>query len=172
MACLFTDEVNTPKELAKYLKENKIEIPEYRPAVIALIVNKDNEILLQRRGPKSRDEQYKLEDIGGAYEKTDKNFREALLREIREEVGDEAKIKIDFFAGAFLINKFDRRTDSYVNWLFLLYKCTYLGGNLANNEEGKSIGYEFYKYEDLLNSDATNTVLEFWNFYHNEYKDI
>ena len=172
MHCLFTDEVKTPKELEKYLEEHKIDIPEYRPAVIALIVNDENKILLQRRGPKSRDEQYKLEDIGGAYEEDDKNFRKALIREIREEVGNEVQIDINYFAGAFLITKFDRRTNKDVNWLFLLYRCTYRGGNLVNNEEGKSLGYEFYKYEDLVNSDATETVLTFWNFYHNEYKDI
>ncbi len=172
MNCLFTDEVNTPKELTKYLKDHNINIPSYRPAVIALIVDQDNRILLQRRGPKSRDEQFKLEDIGGAYEEDDLTFRAAMNREIREEVGENAKINIDFFVGTFLINKFDSRTNKNVNWLFLLYKCTYKGGTLCIAEPGKCVGYEFYKYEELPTEETAHTTLSFWDFYHQQYKDI
>ena len=172
MQCLFTDEVTNPIDLAEYLKQHNLDLPEYRPAVIALIVNQNNKILLQRRGPKSRDEQFKLEDIGGAYEEDDLTFRAAMNREIREEVGENAKINIDFFVGAFLINKFDSRTNTYVNWLFLLYKCTYLGGELQIAEPGKCLGYEFYSYKDLPLKEIADTTKEFWHFYHQEYKDI
>ncbi len=166
MKCLFTKDVKDIKELESFIKESKIEIPEYRPAVIALILDKEGRILLQRRGPKSRDEQYKLEDIGGAFEEEDKTFREAMMREIREEAGDLAKIDIEEFVGAFLVNKFDSRTNKNVNWLFFLYKCLYKEGELKIAEPLKCEGYEFYKYDDLPKDEVAKTTLEFWDFYY------
>lgn len=169
MQCLFTKDIKDEEELKQYIKDNKIDIPEYRTAVIALIIDSEGRLILQRRGPKSRDEYLKLEDIGGAVEETDEDFKSAIMREIEEEAGPDAKIEIDHFVGAFLVNKFDRRTDKYVNWLFLLYKCNYLGGELKIAEEGKCIGYEFYKYEDLPKEETANTTLAFWDFYFQEY---
>ena len=80
----FDVEVNTKEELERYLSDKKIDLPSYRPAVIALILDNDGNILLQRRGPKSRDEFGMLEDIGGAVEESDLNFRKAMEREIFE----------------------------------------------------------------------------------------
>ena len=78
----FDIEINTKEELSKYLKDKGIELPDYRPAVIALILDKAGNILLQRRGPKSRDGFGMLEDIGGAVEDSDYTFRDAMKREM------------------------------------------------------------------------------------------
>lgn len=164
----FDREIKKLDELEQYLIEKNIKLPEYRCAVIALILDKDNKILLQRRGPKSRDEFNKLEDIGGAFEDTDSSFRDAMNREIIEEVGEEINYTIDELVGASLVNKYDSRTDGYVNWLFLLYKCTYVDGELLINEPGKCLGYEFYRYDELPRDEVAGTTLEFWNFYYNE----
>lgn len=67
----FNREVVDEKDLEVYLKSTGLKLPEYRCAVIALILDKDGRVLLQRRGPKSRDEVGKLEDIGGAVEESD-----------------------------------------------------------------------------------------------------
>lgn len=161
----FNREIINQEDLELYLSEIGLKLPEYRCAVIALILDSDGKILLQRRGPKSRDEIGKLEDIGGAVEETDKSFREAMNREILEEVGNDINYKIDELVGASLITKYDSRSNSDVNWFFLLYKCTYIDGELRINEPGKSLGYEFYSQEDLPIDEVAETTLKFWEFY-------
>lgn len=164
----FDRDINTKEELECYIKEKDLKLPEYRTAVIALILDKDGRILLQRRGPKSRDEIGKLEDIGGAVESIDNNFREAMHREIIEEVGNDINYTIDELVDACLVNKFDSRSNNYVNWLFLLYKCTYIDGELIINEPGKCLGYEFYRYDELPRKEVAKTTLDFWEYYYNK----
>jgi 8-oxo-dGTP pyrophosphatase MutT (NUDIX family) len=161
----FNKEVIDSKDLVEYLKNTGIKLPEYRCAVIALILDREGNILLQRRGPKSRDEVGKLEDIGGAVEDTDLTFRDAMNREILEEVGSDINYTIDELVGASLITKYDSRSNSEVNWFFLLYKCTYIDGELKINEPGKSLGYEFYHQDELPINEVAETTLKFWEFY-------
>ena len=161
MELLFRDSVVTREDVSNVIKNNNIDIPEYRLAVIVVLKDKDNNIILQRRGPKSRDEHNKLEDIGGALEDTDINLIEGLYREIREEVGDLAQIEIKDFVGAVLEPKYDIRTNSTVNWLFCIYNGLYLGGELLINEPGKCLGYEFYKYDELPTDELSYTSIYF-----------
>ena len=168
----FKNEVKDEKELEVYLKNNDLNIPEYRCAVIALMLDKSGRILLQRRGPKSRDEVGMLEDIGGAVENSDVTFRDAMNREIFEEVGSEIKYTIDELLGASLITKYDSRSDSDVNWLFLLYKCTYIDGEIKCNEEGKALGYEWYKYDEFPKDEIASSTLSFWEYYYNKKETL
>lgn len=167
----FNRDIIDEKDLEKFLKDCEIKLPEYRCAVIALFMDKNDNILLQRRGPKSRDEVNKLEDIGGAVEGKDISFREAMDREIIEEAGNDFNYTIDELIGASLVTKYDSRTNKDVNWLFLLYKCTYIDGELKINEPGKCLGYEFYKKEELPIKEVANTTIEFWNYYFDS-KDV
>ena len=112
-----------------------------------------------------------LEDIGGAVEIYDKTFREAMNREIREEVGEDINYIIDGLLGACLITKYDSRNDRDINRLFLLYKCTYIDGELHIKEPGKCLGYEFYKQDELPNDEVAQTTMKFWKLYCNE-KDV
>lgn len=164
----FNREVLDKEDLENYINENNIEIPEYRVAVIALIIDDNGRILLQRRGPKSRDEVGKLEDIGGAYEESDLLFRDALIREISEEAGDKVKYNIESLIGGCLINKFNPRINDNVNWLFLLYECKYDSGEFVCNEDGKALGYEWYKYEEFPEDEVASSTLSFWKYYVNK----
>lgn len=168
MKIIIKKETKTETELKNYLNK-KFALSDFRPAVIALITDKEGNILLQRRGPKSRDEANLLADIGGAVEDKDKTFLDALNREIREEVGNSAQIEVDNFVGGVLKRKYDPRTKKEVNWLFLLYKCTYKGGELLKNERGKCLGYEFYKYENLPYLEMLETTRFFWDYYKKNY---
>lgn len=168
MQLLFIKKIEDKNSLELYINQNNLSLPNYRMAVIALITDKDGRILLQRRGPKSRDENFKLEDIGGAVEDVDKNFIAALYREIKEEVGDEAKFSVDKFVGGFLNTKYDYRINEEINWLFMVYKVTYESGKLYINEPGKCLGYEFYEYDDLPLSEVTESSLYYWNYYFNK----
>lgn len=166
---LLTTEIKDEEELKKYIKNNNIKLPDYKCAVIALITNKKGDVLLQRRGLKSRDDNNLLSDIGGACEAKDKNFKAALLREISEELGQDAQITIDFFVGAYLIKKFDHRIKQYINWLFLIYKCTYIKGTILIPEPDKCLGYEFYPLNKLPLQQMPQTSRDFWQFYKINY---
>lgn len=159
-------ELNDKKELEAYIASHHLDLPDYRCAVIALITDKEGKILLQRRGPKSRDENFKLEDIGGGVEEEDVSFTQAVQREIREEVGDKAQFSIDSFLGCFLNSKYDKRVQQTIHWLFFVYKVTYEGGDLLIQEPGKCLGYEFYFYEDLPKEEVTESSFYYWNYYH------
>lgn len=156
-------------DLREYIKKNFKDMPLYRCAVIGMLFDKDGNIILQRRGPKSRDGNGRLAEVGGAVEECDKTFKEALIRELKEEVGDSVQISIDDFIGGVLENKYDSRTGKDVNWLFLLYNCTYKSGELKCNEEGKSLGYETYGKNEMPYDEMLETTKYFWNYYNNDY---
>lgn len=169
MKLVLKRELETEEALRKFIVDNNIKVPEYRCAVIALLLDKDGRVILQRRGPKSRDDSGLLADIGGAVEEYDKTLEDAMMRELREEVGESAEINIDGFVGGVLQTKYDPRTNADVNWLFLLYKCTYVGGELLCNEDGKALGYEIYEKYELPVNELLETTNYFWNYYLNEY---
>lgn len=169
MKLVLKREFELESDLREYIDNNFNDMPLYRCAVIGMLFDKDGNVIFQRRGPKSRDGNGMLAEIGGAVEEYDKTFKNALMRELREEVGSSAEINIDEFIGGMLQTKFDSRTGKDVNWLFLLYKCTYEAGELKCNEEGKSLGYEVYGKENLPYEEMLDTTKYFWDYYNNGY---
>lgn len=165
MEVIVTEELLNEYEFDEYLKDNKLVIPNYHYAVIALLTDVNRHVILQRRGPKSRDDSNMLADIGGAVEKDDLTFRDALYREIYEEVGNKANIEIDKFVGCFLQKKYEPRSKCDVNWLFMVYKCNYIDGELLINENGKCLGYELFDINNLPKSEMLETTKSFWDFY-------
>lgn len=138
---LFTGKVRNIEELEKKLSKTENVPQKYSVAVEALIFDAAGRWILMERGADCRDEIGKLEGIGGKFE-NDPNFREALAREIREEVGDEANIEI--------LNYFETRKDTvYVNdspkhWIIVSYLCLLKSGELKICEPGFNKG--FYRY--------------------------
>lgn len=72
----------------------KFHFSNQKVGVIAHIETLDGKVLLQQRGIKSRDENGLFEDIGGKVEDTDKTFRDAMIREISEEVGNNIQYEL------------------------------------------------------------------------------
>jgi hypothetical protein len=91
-----------------------------------------------------------------------------MKREIMEEAGNEVRYEIDDLVGGCLINKFNPRSNCDVNWFFLLYKCNYIDGDFICNEDGKSLGYEWYKYEDFPLDEIADSTKSFWDYYYNK----
>lgn len=143
-------------------------LPKYNFAVITIIRDEDNNLYLQRRGKKARDEFLKLEEVGGAFEESDGSFRKAMERELKEEVGDKATILVGNLIGGFINTKYDLRTDKVISWLFLLYESVYKGGELMINEPTKCLGYEKYKMEEVPLKELSNSSIVF-NKYYYEY---
>lgn len=156
MEFLFKLEPQNKEELKELLLKKNILIDDYKIAVILIATDKNKNILLQRRGPKARDEKFKLENIGGGLEPDDLDFKSALRREIKEEVGEEAKFFIDYFLGCFLDNH---------KWLFLVYKGHYSEGELKIMEPGKALGYEFFKLQDLPQDELSEGCFSLFKYY-------
>lgn len=166
MKLVITDEVQDWQDLAQYLSKQQITLPEFRVGVISVLTNQTNQFLLQRRGPKSRTDRFLLSEISGEAETYDSSFRDALMRELEEEVGTEAQFRLDDFIGGFFTTKFDKREQNNVNWLFLFYKGAYLGGQLQIKEPEKCLGYESFAYEDLPVQELCSGSRFINQFYH------
>lgn len=129
--------------------------PNRKIGVIVHIKNDNGDILLQQRGSKSRDENGLFEDVGGKFDDTDTSYKSAVIRELQEEVGEEAVIDIGDSVGIYHCFKND------INWVFIVYLGRYLSGEIKVMEPEKCLGYEFFKYEDAIKSDIVTDGAKF-----------
>lgn len=125
---------------------DKFNYPNQRIGVISIIRNEKGEILLQQRGKKSQDANFLYENIGGSVEEYDENYKEAALREIKEEAGDDLRIETSDSIGIF-----HYESKGY-NWIFVIYLFKYLGGTAQVIEKDKCLGYKFINPKDAINS--------------------
>lgn len=133
----------------------KFHFPNQKVGVIAHIETKDGKILLQQRGIKSRDENGLFEDVGGKVEDTDKTFRDAMIREISEEVGNNIQYGLGQSIGIGHWQKGD------INWIFIIYPVLYIGGTLERLEPEKCIGYRFFQKDEALGSNLVTESCKF-----------
>ena len=125
----------------------KFNYPNQKIGVIAHIENENGEILLQQRGIKSRDENGLYEDIGGKVEPEDVDFKSAIIREIKEEAGDNLDLMFDNSCGIYHCHKKD------IHWIFVVYFVKYLEGEFQVMEIDKCMEYRFFSYDDALDSE-------------------
>ncbi len=125
----------------------KFNFPNQKIGVIAHIENSDGEILLQQRGEKSRDENDLFEEIGGKVDLEDVSLQSAIIREIREEAGEEINLEFIGSIGIYHCFKND------INWIFVIYFAKYIDGNIKVMEPTKCKSYHFFKYEEAIKSD-------------------
>lgn len=145
------DHEATVEDLKKFNFSNQ------KLAVIAYIKDINGKILLQQRGPKSRDENGLFQDISGKIEEYDASFKDALLRELKEEVGNDANININSTIGIYHLYK------NNINWLFIVFECLYLGGELKIIEAGKCLGYKLFNKDEINNSNIVTKSSKFLN---------
>ena len=143
------DHEATVEDIEKFHFSNK------KVGVIAHIETLDGKVLLQQRGVKSRDENGLFEDIGGKVEDTDKTFRDAMIREISEEVGNNIQYELGQSIGIGHWQKGD------INWIFIIYPVLYIGGTLERLEPEKCIGYRFFQKEEALDSNLVTESCKF-----------
>ncbi len=128
----------------------KFNFPNQKIGVIAHIENANGEILLQQRGEKSRDEKGLFEDIGGKVDLEDASFKSAIIREIKEEAGEEINLELSDSIGIFHCFKND------INWIFVIYFAKYINGNIKVMEPTKCKSYHFFKYQEAIKSDIVS----------------
>ncbi len=158
---LFVEEVNNMNELVDKLSEVDEEIDEVKVAVVCFIFDAQGKLILHRRGPGARDEIGKLLAIGGSVNASDASFRDALKRELMEEAGDSAEIRIDDFIGAQLDGKVDRHTGKFINWIILGYTGTIISGELVNSEPDRCVGFEKAFMEEFKEVELSSTANKF-----------
>ncbi len=127
---------------------DRFNYPNQKIGVIAHIENDKGKILLQQRGSNSRDENGLFEYIGGKVEPHDFTFYDAIIREIKEEAGDD--IKLDFNSNSIGIYHCFKNN---INWIFVIYFVKYISGDFKIMEPDKCVDYNFFSYEDAINSE-------------------
>jgi 8-oxo-dGTP pyrophosphatase MutT (NUDIX family) len=114
---------NTRQELQDSLNQ-EVNLPkEYKIAVGSLIFTPKDEILLLERGPVARDSVGKLEGVGGELKASDQDLKQALLREVKEEIGD-VEITIDQCLGYHLLPG-----QKYPYWVIVDFLCRLTSGS-------------------------------------------
>lgn len=166
---LFSEEVQDREELRKKLKNNKNIADDYEIAVIVYAFDNDNNIIFQRRGEACRDERFKLETIGGRVKNEDANFRAALQREIKEEVGEEAEITLEEFIIATYAETFDERYAKKQKWIYLVYKGHFEKGELQVAEPTKNLGYERYQIGEVPVNQLSKGAQELYTIVKEKY---
>ena len=114
-------------------------------AVEVLLFDENDQLVLHRRGPACKDEQYQLEGFGGSIERGESVF-EAANREVREEAGQKCQIRLD----AAVFSKYIKTRSG--EW----YITTVVGrivGEPQITENDKNIGYVRMKLEEALQDD-------------------
>ena len=123
--------------------------------VIIHIYDEFGNVLLQQRGKKSRDENGLYEDVGGRYEESDNNYKDARIREMQEEVGNDIKIDLSNPVGIYHCLK------NNINWVFIIFLGKYISGNAKIMEPSKCMGYKFFSYDELINSNLVSESCKF-----------
>ena len=166
--------IKEPKDIKELqlLLENNCIPSNFYVAVEINIFDKDNKWIFMRRGPGCKDGRFKLEGIGGGVEDTDTNFREALLREIKEEAGTEAQIIIKNFLFARTEKVYDLHKKEDKFWIILSYIGVLKSGNLQIMEKTKNLGYEKYNINEINTKELTDCAKSAYEKISNNWKEL
>lgn len=157
---LFKDEVKNLEELVNKLSTIDMEFNDIKACVICFVFDKDNNLILNRRGPGARDEVGMLQAIGGSVNKTDADFRSAMARELAEEAG-KAEFEIGDFLGAVLNPAVDKQSGKTINWIIMGYIGRLVSGEVENLEPDRCIGFEKAKMEEFEPSEISRPTYIF-----------
>lgn len=133
----------------------KFNFENQRIGVIAHIEGRNGKILLQQRGLKSRDENGLYEYVGGSVENSDIDFEAAIIREMQEEMGNDANIELLDSTGIYHCCK------NNINWIFVIFRGKYIDGDINIMEPEKCLGYKFFTYDEAINSELVSESCRF-----------
>lgn len=157
---LFREEVNNLEELVNRLSRFDQDFGKIKACVICFVFDKDNNLILNRRGPGARDEVGMLQAIGGSVNHNDENFRSAVMRELKEEAGN-AEFEVSDFLGAVLNPAVDKTTGDLINWIILGYKGKLVTGEVENMEPDRCIGFEKAKMDEFKTEEISRSTYKF-----------
>ncbi|MSP12237.1 MAG: NUDIX domain-containing protein [Chloroflexi bacterium] len=142
--------MRTKAEVLDHLRKIGYHKPGFRIAVEALIFTPEGKILLQKRGPHSRDEIGKLEGVGGSL-----GDREDLLQELREEIDQELsaqavglEIVVDRLFEIRQV-EFYEQDHGLQNWVIVSFLCRIKKGKPEIGEPGKTESLHEFTLSEL-----------------------
>jgi len=138
-------------------ESNGIDFDPLFVAVEGLVFDEDFQWILIRRGPGCRDEQYKLEGIGGRVD-DETDLMVALSREIEEEAGADADIVIIEPFEVKTDTVFDSRINRTITWIIVSFICVYKGGELKVCEPTKNLGFERFSISEIEIDDLSSST--------------
>ncbi len=136
---------------------NEQEEKDLTKNAVAVIVNKDNRILLLKRGPNAPWEPNKWSLVGGGVEDGETS-KEAVLREIKEETGLNVKLLKESFA-------IQRKPDS-VEDVFL---AKFDGNDYDIKLDDENVAYGWYAPEEMKFLDTVPNLMDYINLVFVEY---
>ncbi len=126
-----------------------------KKAVAVVIENENGQILLTQRGELSRDEFSKWENCGGAVEENETK-EEAILREVKEELGCKLLISNILYQDKF-------KTDSGTDWEVTIFQGKIIGTPIVQNKDNAAI--KWFQKSELQNLNlASYTRKDFEKF--------
>lgn len=119
----------------------------------AVITNEAGEILLAKRGPQARDKIGKWESVGGGVDEGE-TPEQAIIREVREEIGVEAAIESKLF-------EHDSAPDpSGLVWANIVFKVSIMSGEPVIQEPEKCSELKWHSAEALKDLELTGYSAE------------
>lgn len=168
---LSTKKVNSKEELIQLLLELNIDLNDDFIAVDGIVLDEKYNWILMRRGPGCRDEQNKLEGIGGRV-KANEKFDAALKREIKEEVGENVDIKVLDLFEIRTDTTFDIRTQKNITWIIISFICFYKSGALKIMEPTKNLGFEKFSIHDIDVNELSSSSKTAYDSLKNSWNEI
>ena len=157
------EKIYTMNELKQYVEAHDIRFEPQFVAVEGLVFDAQQNWILMRRGPGCRDEQLKLEGIGGRVD-NETDLKAALFRELHEEAGMDAVISVVEPFEIRTDTVFDSRLNRTITWIIVSFICVYKSGEMQICEPTKNLGYELFSIDgipfDELSSSAKSAFIE------------
>jgi len=159
--------MKTLSELKEYV--SKLENPpaHYEVAVGALIFTDSDEVILLERGSKARDEIGKLEGVGGGIDE-ETNLHNALLREIKEEIG-EVQVEIKLLLTVLVLPS---TTTKNQWWVVPQYLCNLVSGTPVIKEPEKCTKIHFLKLAEIPEDKLSIFQKETMKAYKSKYGNV
>ncbi len=158
--------MKTVDELKAYLAELPEDPKNFKIAVASLIFTPEDKIILLERGPHARDSVGKLEGVGGSID-DDMNLHDALIREIKEEIG-EVKVKIEDMLTVLIRPS---SNDPNLKWVVIAYLCRLVSGQPKNMEPHKCTAIYEISLDELPIEKLSKYQYQIMEAYKKKYGD-
>ena len=169
------EKVLTAGGLKTLVETRDIEFDSQFVAVEGLVFDRNYNWILMRRGPGCRDEQFKLEGIGGRID-DENDLVTALSRELQEETGKDALISVVEPFEIRTDTVFDSRLNRTITWVIVSFICVHVTGEMKICEPTKNLGYEKFALNEIpaneLSSSAKSAYTELQKNWKNVKKTI
>jgi hypothetical protein len=163
------------QELLDYLESIGYKNTNYRIAVEGLIFTEDGRILLEKRGPGSRDEVGKLEGVGGSFTRARQDLLEELFEEFDQEIGRKKNgldINVERLLEVRPVQFMQYKTKVVEDWIVVSYLCRLRKGTPTITEKDKIESLHYLTLDELYamnDADLSNSTIAARITYRNKY---